>query len=110
MPKFKKGESGNPKGRAKGTKTKFTSLKESFIDGFNELGGTQGLIDWVKAKPENQGEFYKMITKLFPREIKAEINDRRSIKDLTNDELFGLLTDDAKARVRATVSNNKKPN
>ncbi len=51
-----------------------------------------------------------MITRLLPREIKAEINDRRSIKDLTNDELFGLLTDETKERVRTTVSNNKKPN
>jgi hypothetical protein len=79
-------------GRPKGSKDKFTSLKESFLEAFKELGGTKALVDWA-AKEKNKGEFYKMITKLLPREIKAEVSPKRSIKELTNDQLFTTLLD-----------------
>lgn len=55
-------------GRPKGAKNKFTALKEGFLKAFEDIGGVKELVVWGK-KPQNKGEFYKMITKLFPKEV-----------------------------------------
>jgi hypothetical protein len=59
---------GNP-GRPKGTPNKFTTLKQAFLDAFNELGGADGLITWAQESKRNREVFYQMITKLFPQEV-----------------------------------------
>ena len=59
---------GNP-GRAKGCKNKFTSLKESFLDVFKQLGGTQALYDWAEKNDHNKGIFYGWITKMLPANV-----------------------------------------
>ncbi|HBJ74690.1 MAG TPA: hypothetical protein DDY86_04035 [Syntrophaceae bacterium] len=56
---------GNP-GRPKGAVNKFTSLKDSFLDVFKMLGGTQGLYDWAKSSKRNQAMFYAWIIKMLP--------------------------------------------
>jgi hypothetical protein len=56
---------GNP-GRPKGAVNKFTSLKDSFIDVFKMLGGTQGLCEWAKASKHNQAVFYSWVVKMLP--------------------------------------------
>jgi len=61
---YKKGEGG----RQRGVRNKFTTLKQSFLDAFCEIGGTQGLIEWVRKNPHNTADFYKMITKLLPQD------------------------------------------
>lgn len=71
MAKFKKGESGNPAGRAKGSKNKFTNLKESFLKAYEAkdgFGGDKKLKEFAKKHPET---FLNMITKLFPKDIKV---------------------------------------
>lgn len=59
---------GNP-GRAKGCKNKFTSLKESFVDVFKRLGGTEALYNWADKNDHNKGIFYAWITKMLPSNI-----------------------------------------
>ena len=66
-----KGNPNLPKGRKKGTKNKFTTLKQSFIDAFEATGGTEGLVEWGK-KETNRAQFYQMITKLLPKAIEVE--------------------------------------
>jgi len=66
---FKKGQSGNPNGRKPGQPNRFTQLKEAFLDAFKQTGGVDGLVSWIKASPHNRGQFYVLITKLFPTEI-----------------------------------------
>jgi|TARA_R110002074_G_C12242801_1_gene639434 hypothetical protein len=85
-----KGIKGAGPGRPKG-KSQLTSLKESFLEAYQRLGGTDGLCEWAEKSDQNRGEFYKMVTKLLPREVKGEIAVKRSLKDLTNDELFGRV-------------------
>ena len=69
--RFVEGSSGNPNGRPVGSKNKFTTLKNAFIETFEELGGVDNLVEWAKA---NQTEFYRMLARLMPREIHADVN------------------------------------
>jgi hypothetical protein len=65
---FQKGEGGRPKG----IQNKNTRLvKEVFINVFSELQDEKktNLKEWAK---ENPGEFYKLISKLFPIQIGNE--------------------------------------
>jgi hypothetical protein len=68
-------KNGNPRcnGRPKGTPNKFTTLKQSFLDAFEQLGGTKGLVDWAKATQTNRGTFYQMMTRLFPQEVSGNL-------------------------------------
>ena len=67
--KFIRGKSGNPTGKQKGTKDKFTELKDSFLEAFDRLGGVDGLVEWAGKNNLNRGHFYQMITKLLPKDI-----------------------------------------
>ena len=69
---FEKGEGGRPKG----SRNKFTKLKEDFLGAFEDIGGRKALADWA-GKRENQGTFYKISAQLFPKEIdiKADVNN-----------------------------------
>ena len=66
------GESGNPKGRPKGSKNKFTTLKDAFLGVFEDVGGREGLKDWVNESKANRREFYRMITKMLPANVSVD--------------------------------------
>ena len=70
---FNKGESGNPEGRPKGAVGQFTSLKDSFINAFKELGGQDALINWAKKSERNKAQFFQMITKMLPTNMDANV-------------------------------------
>jgi len=63
--KLKNGAPGNAKGRPKGTPNKFTTLKHSFLNVYQRMGGDDALLEWAKS---HKALFYQMITKLFPQE------------------------------------------
>lgn len=80
------------RGRPKGSKNKFgKEMKDEFLLAYHYIGGLANLTQWAKRK-ENQTEFYKMLTKLFPREIKAEITIGRAISEYSADELVEIIT------------------
>jgi len=60
-------------GRPKGMKNHFTSLKDSFLEVFEKLGGTDGLLEWAKIN-RNKSEFYRMVTKMLPANVAVEAN------------------------------------
>ena len=73
---FKKGQSGNPKGKPVGALNKVSStVKQKFVDVFLDLQVAPqfALREWAMSSPQNLTEFYKMATKLFPVEISAEV-------------------------------------
>ena len=41
------------------------------FEAFEEIGGVDNLIEWARC---NQTEFYKMLARLMPREIHANVN------------------------------------
>jgi hypothetical protein len=68
--KYKRGQHpkslANLKGRPKGAKNKFTTLKQAFLNAFVEMGGEAELTDWAKKNPK---DFYQMVKVMLPRQI-----------------------------------------
>jgi len=58
-------------GRPKGSKNKFTNLKDSFLKAYESEDGFGGDEELKKFAKENPGKFLDMITKLFPKDIKV---------------------------------------
>jgi hypothetical protein len=56
-------------GRPKGSKNKFTLLKNAFLEAFEEIGGKDALVKWAE---QNKSKFYEFLVRLFPKELKAE--------------------------------------
>ncbi len=79
-------------GRPKGSKNKLTNIKDEFLFAYEVIGGLGGLTAWAK-KEENRTEFYRMLTRLFPREIKAEITVERAVSEYSVDELVEIITE-----------------
>ena len=69
--KFRKGHQVRGGGRKKGTPNNFTTkIRKSFLDAFDELGGTDGLVAWASAWNENLTEFYKILSRLVPKDVR----------------------------------------
>lgn len=52
-----------------GAKNKVTqSMREAWLNAFNEIGGVPALVKWGK-KPRNQTAFYSLASKLIPVDI-----------------------------------------
>ena len=71
--RWKKGQSGNPSGRPKGTLDKFTDLKTSFLNVYKRLGGDDAFLEWAQADPRNLAAFYIMLKSMLPKEVTAEV-------------------------------------
>ncbi len=56
------------RGRRKGVKNRFTNLRRAFLDAFQVSGGSEELARWA-SKPRNQKDFYRMLSKMLPRDI-----------------------------------------
>ena len=77
MAKFVKGQSGNPAGKKKGTPNKVTKdLKKAFMQTFDALGGTEGLIQWAS---ENRDVYYPMVSKMLPRDVQLKTEQETTI-------------------------------
>jgi hypothetical protein len=63
-------QAGNP-GRKKGQLNKFTTLKQSFLNVYLQMGGDAALLEFSRT---HKPMFYQMITKLFPQELETEQN------------------------------------
>lgn len=56
-------------GRPKGSKNKAgESIRWGLVEAYRQLGGVEGLVKWGK-KPNNRGEFYKLLVKVIPVEM-----------------------------------------
>lgn len=71
----------NPNGRPKGSKNKFTTLKQSFLNVFERMGGDDALLAFAKT---HKPTFYQMVTRLFPTEVSGSLNlnTKLSITDM----------------------------
>ncbi len=87
---WKKGESGNPRGRLPGQKTKVWALRDAILKSLEALGdeaeGGGGLEGFVKGLIEKAGKkdpvgLLRAIVSLLPREIRADltIEDARTM-------------------------------
>lgn len=84
---FKKGESGNPNGRAKGSQNKITkAFKDILTETIHKLEDNSdksedeaktGLLAFAKENPK---EFYKIASKLVPQEMVGDFTGEVTIR------------------------------
>ena len=56
-------------GRPKGSRNKFTCLKDDFLAAYHKTGGVKGLCEWIEKDPKNREVFYKMLARMLPSEV-----------------------------------------
>jgi hypothetical protein len=56
---------------------------EAFAAAFKGIGGIPALIRWAKSSSHNRAAFYQMFSKLFPVEMKTEVNAKLTVEDQT---------------------------
>ena len=83
-------------GSRKGCPNKFTSLKQAFLDAFNDhrVGGVEGLIKWIIKTSDNRKNFYQWITRMLPRTVDLQGVDPvspGSLQGLKDEELDAVL-------------------
>ena len=86
-----KGKTNNPNGRPKGKPNKSTtSVKEAFRLAFEGVGGVPELIKWAK---EERTEFFKIYSKLLPKEVEVsgEVNLRMMDDDALNQKIVEMF-------------------
>jgi hypothetical protein len=68
---FKKGQSGNPHGRERGTPNKVSgAAKDAIALAAEKLGGVKRLVTWVKEDKLNERAFW---TQIYPRLLPHEV-------------------------------------
>lgn len=73
--------SGPGPGREKGSKNKFTNLKQAFLDVYDKIEKRskkderiKSLYEWATKNDRNQGTFYQLISKMLPSNVGIEGN------------------------------------
>jgi hypothetical protein len=79
LTQFKPGQSGNPKGRAKGSRNK---LAEAFVSDLYNDWQEHGVAAIATVRAERPHEYVKVVASILPKEVKIERMD-----DMNDDDL-----------------------
>lgn len=67
-------------GRKAGTVNKITAnVRDAFEQAFAQMGGVPQLVTWAK---DNQGEFYKLFSRLLPVQVNADVTGHLTLEQL----------------------------
>lgn len=84
---FQPGQSGNPKGREKGSRNK---LGEEFIEALQADFKDHGKDAIIKVRTEKPDQYLKVIASIVPKDLNVNVNN---FDGLSDDELRGELRD-----------------
>lgn len=82
---FKAGQSGNPKGRAKGSRNK---LGEVFIDALQADFTEHGVAAIETVRKERPHEYLKVVASILPKELNVRTD---ALNEMSNDDLASIL-------------------
>ncbi len=84
--------SGAGPGRAKGSKNKFTNLKQAFLDVFEQIekesikdNEVKSFFQWSIKNDKNRGLFYQLISKMLPSNVTMDGDMQVTIKRIITD-------------------------
>ena len=83
---FKPGQSGNPKGRTKGSRNK---LGEAFIEALHDDFMANGVAAIQVVRAEKPDQYLKVIASLLPKDVNLNINDQYG--EMSDDELIDRI-------------------
>ena len=92
---FKKGQSGNPAGRPRGSRNK---LSERFISDLAELWEEQGSSILQKVAEDNPARLLLVMVQVLPKNFQVGITDNRPLIELTTEELKEIAMSDPLVR------------
>lgn len=79
-------------GRKKGSKGKFTNLKEAFLKAFEKVGGEDALIDFY-SNPKNRAAFFAMIARMLPTKSEVDLKGKEIKSTEKREEMDKWLKD-----------------
>jgi hypothetical protein len=91
-------------GKPKGTTPQHKSVKQAFLDVFEKLGGANGMLQWAMASDDNLTEFYRMYSRMLPRNV--DLSSDAPIQIVVS-RYGDALPSPAIHRVTATQSNER---
>lgn len=80
---FTKGISGNPLGRGRGSKNKFSKIKEDWLKAYNRGGGVKLFSRLIK---EDLPTFFKIGVSWLPKEVNLDVDGRLVVKWLDEND------------------------
>ena len=87
---FKPGQSGNPAGRPKGSRSK---LSETFLKALADDFDSNGIEVIETVRSSRPHEYLKIVAAVLPKQMQLEdLTPRRKAEDLTDDELATIAS------------------
>lgn len=76
------------------------SLRKVFLVVFEKMGGVEEFAKWAVWNNKNQSDFYKMLSRMLPREVVIKDNEVRpnDLSNLSEDEIDAVIADVVKGR------------
>lgn len=101
--RFKPGQSGNPAGRPKGARSRFS---EAFLADFLAAWEEHGKVLLDRVANEQPGIFLRVAAQIVPKELNVDMERRsRPVEELTDDELTAIIRD-SQERLRELDAEN----
>lgn len=92
MSRFRKGESGNPAGRPRGSRNKFAA---DFVEALAEDFAAHGAVSIQRVREASPAAYLRVISQVIPKEIDIQQGHRR-VSEFSDEELLAIVLADGK--------------